>query len=573
MSVLFLIFGCASPPAAFDVRLDGVWHGPERTLRLPTIQPMPSAASTRTITVPTEWSGGVADLEFAATGWRVRVSLDGREVGQGTGGLWPARIRLSDRLPAGRHTLSFTVDPPAPDNIIPGSTLQPVSGWVWGMPREGNRLGHGAITLRIGPGRRIERVEARLIEGGATVEASAWTVGVAVGTPVQLALVRDGATALTLTAMVDADGMARTTAPWTGPRWPDPEGLYWVTADAGEGARRQLRIGLRSSEQRADGLYINGARTYIAASRLTPVDVSTRAALARSAKLLADEGANAVELHGEVIPSTLFEGADELGLPIVLTPRCDGLRMQGGQASQVPQSAAHDAFVNAGDVLARDFLRPHPSLILWTIEAPPRGSKHLRDPLYDVDGLPVIDENENSNFADPSMPPQGIPRGPTAFYGELPWVPNDRPGFSYAERLAPVLQAHVATGVGLVLPALKQARDLPAERASILQVIRDAGVTPLGIDAERRGASTLVVHVVSDGKPFEGGAVQLELPGQFPVGAISDAEGTAVFEVDYSGDTTVRLVGGESTPVHLTPGVWKPGEWVPNPLVIELAVP
>ncbi len=572
MPILLFLLGCTRPPAALDVRLDGAWHSDTRTVQLPTARGVPDTPFSRTITVPVEWSGGAAELELAATGWRVHVSLDGVEVGQATGGLWPARVPITDRLKSGQHVLSFAVQGPAPDNILPGSTLQPVSGWVWGMPREGEQLARGAITLRLGPARRIERVEARLIDAGATVEASAWTVGVEAGSSVALTLVRDGATALTLTGVVGEDGMARATAPWTGPRWPDPGGLYTVTADAGEGARRQARIGLRASEPRADGLYVNGVRTYVAASRLSVSEIGDRYALGRSARVLASEGANAAELHGEVVPPWFFDAADELGLPIVLTPRCDGQRVQGGRAVEVPDSAEHQAFVDAGDRLARDALRSHPSILLWTIEAPLQDG-HPHDPEYAVDGLPVLDEHENSNFPEPTLPPRGIPRGKTAFYGELPWVTTDAPGFSFAERLARVFAANVATGDGLVLPAINRSANVAQDRAQIHDAIVAAGIPQLRVDPERRGISTLLVRVSAAGKPVEGAALVLELPGQFPVGAFSDAVGIGTFEVDYAGDATVRVVGGAPTPVHLTPGVWRPGEWAPNASTIGLTLP
>ncbi len=578
--LLLLALACAPPSPAIDVRLDGAWHGAVALVHLPRPGTLAEPTLSRTLTIPAEWAGARAELELAATGWLVHASLDGREVGQATGGLWPVRIELSERLSAGTHTLAITVDGPTSANVLPGVVAEPLSSWLWGMPAAGVRVARGPITLRIGPARRIERVEARLLDGGARVEASAWTVGVEAGAPVSLSLVRDGRTTMTLEAVVDASGLARTTAPWVGPSWPDPAGLTWIVADAGQGARRQAHGGLRAVEQRADGLYVGGVRTYLVASRLAAWQVGSRDALGRNAPALAAVGANAVEIHGEIVSPELLDAADELGLPVLITPRCDGERTAhaGRQDAAAPDRVPPDrvapdrvAFVNAGDAAARDALRAHPSLLLWTVEAPvdPRG--RAREPALDVDGLVVMDERENSNFPDPGLPLRGQARGPTPFYGELPWQPSATPGATLADRLAPVLASHVPSGVGLVLPPFLQLPEAYADRLPVRETVAAAGIPAIDLATPRRGASTLIVRVYSGQRWVEGAPVALTLPAQLPLAAFSDADGVAQFDVDYAGDATVRIPGGPSATVTLVPGTWKLGQWVPHPVEVRLA--
>lgn len=557
---MLLLAACAPPmpPEAMEIALSGVWRQGARAVSLPTSLPVTPEAFTRVVEVPAAWQDAHLELELPATGWRVRVTVDGAEVGSGVGGMWPVTVDLTRRLPPGRHTLGVVVEPATSENVTPGRGVDPISAWVYEMPRSGEANLRGPIVLKVGGDRRVERLDARLVDGGGTVEATAWTSGISVGDPVALSLVRDGEVHATLAALVETGGRARAVAPWTGSRWPAEEGLYWLVAEAGPGTRAQTRVGMRSAEVGED-LRVNGQRRYLAAYRVPAAESVGRHALGRALTAVTAVGANAVEVHGEFPSPLLLDSADELGLPVVLVPRCDGQRNRNGVA---PEDPARDAFLHRGDERARDALRRHPSILLWATEAEIRADGQDRHRAFGEDGLPAVSERRSGMLGDPSKAPVGKDAGREfPFYVELPWGNRDGAGRTAGARLAQPLARHASSGIGMVLPALTDTPDLPEIRAEIAAVVQGAGIEPYRVEP-RRGVSTLAVKVTRAGTPVEGVPVVLDIPAQVPMGGVSDSTGTAWLEAWYVGPATVRSLDGHaSRPVTLSAGVWDLPEW------------
>lgn len=572
--MLLFLLACSTPsapPAAVDLRLEGNWRRGDTAVVLPRYMPVGAEPLTRRIDIPEAWAGARAELILPATGWRVSVSVDGRPVGEGTGGLWPARVDLGAALGPGPHELTLTVEAPTPTTIVPGETHDPVATWLYRMPPVGDAVVRGPPVLRIHGASRVDRVEARLIEGGAVVEATAWTRGLAVGTPVDLRLVRDGAVVAELPdGVVDADGRARVTAPWSGPRWPAPEGLVWVVAEGPDGARAQARVGLRSVDQEGRKVRLNGEPVYLAASRLSLTDLSGRGAFAAGVARIAAAGSNAVEIHGEMVSPLMFEAADELGIPVVWTPRCDGQRNRDGRA---PDSAARDAFVTQGDILFRDAARHHPSLLLWVIEAERPPGLPSRHPTWGEDGLVVMDEEENGGCSDPSLEGGFVPACYRPFLGELPWAPRDAAGVPLGPRLAPLLAQHIPDGAGLVVPGVPSDGRDPAQGQGLRDALAGAGIAPYRTEP-RRGPATARVDVTRGGAPAEGVVVLLEVPGLAPFGGVTDGAGTAWIEAHHSGPARVVIPGTDvAADLTLTPGTWSPPSWTHSVSAVALDLP
>lgn len=576
--MLLLLAACASPPSAevpaLSLTLDGAWQGAAGAVTLPAYARPPAGPFTRAIEIPAAWAGARAALVTEATGWRIRVSVDGVEVGTDTGGAWNSRVDLGDALTPGPHVLGLAVEAADEANIVLGETRSPINAWTWGMPRRGEAVLRGRVTLEIGPAARVEHVGARLLEaeGGAfTLEATAWTTGLPAGARVDFSLVRDGSVRLDAGgAEVDADGRARVTVPYDGPRWPDPDGLAWLVADAGGGVVRAERVGPRAAVVDGDTLRLNGERVYYAAWRMSGSGLAGRGPFATLVTQAAAIGANALALHGEVVPGFLLDAADELGLPVVLTPRCDGQMRATGVVKATPERMS---FAAEGDHRIVAAQRRHPSLVLWALEAGTMPGGATVHPVYGQSELPLLDEYHNAALGDPTLARvEGGDDQRAPFYRELAWQPNG--GSDLGQKLAPVIAAEAKTGIGLVLPSISEDRpDLLRQREGLRDAVAAAGITPMA-PGTRRGVSTLRVAVTRAGSPAGGVPVLVDLPAQPTVGAFTDAAGVAWIEVDYVGRAKVHTVDGSVvTEVDITAGAWAPPRWNPSVTRAELPLP
>lgn len=107
----------------------------------------------RTFSVPEKWRGSRVMLNFGAVDWKCRVWVNGKEVGEHTGGYAPFSFDITDALKKGENTLTVSVYDPSDKGYQPrgkqiakphGIWYSPVSGiWqtVWLEP-----VGNSAIT-------------------------------------------------------------------------------------------------------------------------------------------------------------------------------------------------------------------------------------------------------------------------------------------------------------------------------------------------------------------------------------------------------------------------------------------
>lgn len=572
--MILLLLACAAPPPPPTVRLrlDGAWQSPTGPLPLPRFDPAPPGPFTRTVTIPDAWAAAHTALVAEATGWRIHVSVDGAEVGTDIGGAWTSRVDLTGHLAPGTHTLGLTVEPATETNVVPGAEVRPVNTWTWGLPHAGETALRGHLWLEVGPQARVDRVGARLLEGTPpTLEATAWTTGLPVGTPVTFTVVRDGATVLTAgPATTDATGRARANVAYDGPRWPDPAGSAWLVArvegDTGT-ATGAARVGLRSATVDGSTLRVDGQRVYLVAERVFGRDLADRATFGHAVAVALAGGANAIAFHGEIIPTDVLDAADELGLPVVDTPRCDGQMHKQGPPGSDP---ARKAFAATGDARIVAALARHPSIVLWALEAPTWKGGATMHPTFATAEIPLLDEYHNAPLGDPGLDPiHGAPQS-AAFYRELAWQPGETE--TLGQKLAPTLLAESGTGIGVVLPTITPDRpDVPAQRASLRDAVTAAGLPPLTI-GPRPGPATLRVTVTRANAPAAGLPVLVDVPGLPTLGAVTDAAGVALLDVEASGPVRVHTVGGEaSVDVSLTPGMWALPRWTPS--VTEAALP
>lgn len=585
--LLGVLGACATPEPPLptgtgflEVDLSGEWVSPSPVRVLPAPDPMGDASWSRTIVMPDGWDEqSHAMLRANALGWRARVYVGDREVGTDAGGLRPLEVPLTGALHAGTNQLTIQVEAPRADNVILGKYIPTIGAFTYRQPRLGQIEVAGEIWLELAGKRQIEDLYVRT--AGDTITATASVSG-ADGELVTFTVVRDGEELLRFPPARVARGSATTQATWSGPRWQlggrDEPFLQYVVATLSDGTARHRRFGVREVTRAGQGLAVDGAPLYLAVQRAVPTAVDARAEVAAIAAVYAKAGLNALELHAAAHSRAFLEAADELGFPVVQTPRCDGRRRDDGILPATPDWAG---FIREGNERIVQADRGHPSVLLWNLEASAEPEFPMTYAAYVETGVPAIDLRESNGYNDEHY--EEMRRGGPlpAFINELAFRAGPWQGRSLLERLTPILQEHRPFGIGCVLPHVIQPGPPPPEVAAIAadysaglaQTLAGLDVPPLPL-GRRRGPAAVDVTVSSGSATAAGEIVLLEAPGHAPVAAATDNRGRARLELDYAGAATVRLWrGGAPASVTLTPGAYEGGRWAPSVTTASLVAP
>lgn|GEM_PF-2840122 len=553
--LLFGLVGCSRGPIAptastVSVTLDGAWTvkpwhgdppGPE--------SPYPVRVATR-FNVPDALAGQDVELVLEGLWWAAEVSLDDQKVATVVGGRPPARLSLPGGLSAGAHKLTLLLRSP-----------QGVSKFA-----HGGGLGAGASTVRpslhrppvleFHPGPTIEQGGVRMGASGAQAFVQLDPTTVPEGATVHLVTALDGRVQTDFgTHPIGSDGTARSAStPIDQPLWSrDAPALTHLMAEVRDAtgtpvATWSSRTGLRAVTLGADGLTINDGSGPTVAVRVVHGfdEPDLIPAFTEGAKA----GANAVELHGAMVDSQLMDQADELGIPLVVLPRCVGRvgRPPGAGAALTATLREQDHRMVRG-------VGAHPSVISWLVE----GDRQVLGPGRKEDG--ELDPWTDVITSDPmDRPVLGVDvPGTVLQITELQQssikCPNGCSGKWLVEstfRMIPIpnLWARVARGwqnalqsgsPGGTLPA-----SLPEERADWMAafqpVLAQAGVEPYDLDRSRRASSRVTVSGATPGD-----LVWATAPGMSPKGAQVDDAGNAVVDVYYEGDATISGPGWSRT--------------------------
>ncbi len=448
--------------------------------------------------------------------WRVGLTLDGTPLPAAFPGYAPLNVALPT-LSAGEHHLVVSVEAPGGDSPVVSL-------------RNGNRAPlAGALTLRLQRSVAVEAIAVPLLDG--VLHPAVTLREPPPGGTLEVVVSRDGERVVSWGPQ-PADA-ALAALPWPGERWAigRPE-LYLVTAILRDAAgavlsERTERVGFREATLREGTLYLNGAQAPLLAVRSQPGrDPSVAAALAASG------GLNAVELHGAVPPAGWLARFDELGLPVVHLPRCDGGLWKPGD-DELAIRATHAAVLAEQESRLLVEAASHPSVLAWACEgsdssrAPACGGLH-RDPL----GRPVFGVDLTATSISGAFAP--VPRGPT-------WVieVGHPPGGMLP---APAITAGaflrgVGTwAVGGVVPAPQEGEGEAWAEAWT------AAARTMGAEAwtsvPRRAASVVVVAGLRPGQ-----IAVLHAPFLAPTGAAADATGQARIQVWYAGAAEVVVSG------------------------------
>jgi hypothetical protein len=395
----------------------------------------------------------------------------------------------------------------------------------------------------------------------------------ATGQTVTLKVVRDGRILAELpTTTLGADGLATVEAAWQGPRWTlggsEEPHLQTLVAELESGATAWVRFGVRHVTLDQRRLNVDGKPLYLAAQRYMPGRASPRQEVADMAWWLARSGSNALELHGVIHSDEVLQAADELGIPVVFTPRCAGVARNDRPGQLTPALARFIARTNADMASSR---RQHPSILMWSQEEDPVSAyPRLYSPFRSGQAILL---GRDSQGLDERRLQEAISRKRIATWiNELPWKAHSIQGKSLTQRLEPLLNYHRPWGTGLLLPHIYHRQDLSKPvGADVEQLGRDYQAlmqqfeVPSLALGDRRGPAELYVQVRRDGKAVAGVPVLLHLAEQPTLASVSDMAGLARFSVDYAGSGAVStLDGGERTEVFLRPGRYTDGRWVPS---------
>lgn len=577
--VLVAFGGCqsANEGATAELNLNGYWAAGTGVFRVPAGAPSMSTVELhRTITLPESWVHDASiRLRAEASGWRVSVTVNGAEAGSDTGGLWAASVDVTGRLRAGENELTVTFEPPTEANVRLGASSSPVAAWTSGIPRQGQVWIAGELSLQFDGTHRVDALDVRLV--GDELVARAHTSG-AVGSTAHFEVVRDGVVITPLPdGVVAADGTVESRGTWTGPIWQvggsETPALQYVTVSVGAGSLRQRRFGARTVALAGDHVSINGKPVYLAGQRYSQGGEDIRGRFARLRHWMLASGTNAVELHGAYLDPRVLDAADELGLPLVVTPRCEGQAKLDGAAAE---TADRRAFLDAGDARIAAVAASHPSAILWPLEE--MGSTRVSAAFAGLDGVVITSDRhwgmEEKRFAD-FVAEKHVPD----FINELPsWTLEPVEGRSLGARLAPLVAMHVPIGIGAIFPELgvvgePRRAEAPAGKAyasELREELATAGVLALS-PGDRRGPSTLVVRALRGNRPVGGVPITLRAPRHALIGGFTDSTGKATIVLDYAGAAEIGVLGSDiRLGVSLTPGAYRGGRWYPTLTAVDV---
>lgn len=563
--------------ATAELNLNGYWAAGTGTFRVPAGAPSRSALELRrTISVPEGWAKDASiRLRAEASGWRMTVFVNGVEAGSDVGGLWAANVDVTGRLLPGENALAVRFEPPSEGNVRPGAASTPVAAWTSGVPRRDQVWVAGEMSLRFDGTHRVDDVDVRL--EGEDLVARVRSTGAPGGTA-QFEVVRDGAVVTELPdATIQPDGTAESRARWVGPVWQvggaETPLLQYLTVSVGKGSLHQRRFGARTVALAGEQIAINGTPVYLAGLRYSQGGDDPRERFARFRQWMLSTGTNAVELHGAYLDPRLFAAADELGLPLIVTPRCEGQALLDGYA---PESPERRAFLDAGDQRIAAVAAAHPSATLWPLEEKARA--RVSPALAAIDGAVISRDRhwgiEEKLFAD-FVAGQHLPD----FINELPsWTLEPVAGVSLGSRLDPLVRLHAPVGIGAVFPELGVLGDprrgslAPVQAyASELRASLAAAGVPALRPGDRRGPATLVVRALRGDKPAAGVPITLRAPRHALVGGFTDSTGKATITLDYVGIAEVGVLGTDIRfGVVLESGMYRSGRWFPNVMAVDV---
>jgi hypothetical protein len=516
-----------------------------------------SATSARTLVLQTSFDldadGDLGGSELVLDGlwWKAEVELNGETLPAATGGNAPGIVALGEALVAGENSLQIRITPPTTESV------RETGGWLVNDDKSNQKLPElrAAPRIELKPTTHIASLNLPL--EGTRAQPRATVEGPLDGGAIQFFVALDGEVLVDLgRAEIDAQGHAQgESRTWSGPLWDSSNPSLVQLVGILEDASGQVidtwarRVGVRQVETGSRSLELNGMPTPLMAARA--VTQQRAGSLESRLQSWSKGGVNAIEIHGENAPEPWLSLADELGLPVIMLPRCIGRANQHNAVTESLIEGLEDQdrrLVNA--------MSGHPSVMLWMTEGPSATSRstHQAVPMWtevlleDPQNRPVVDHDLGGRLLQVQQGSSGCNTGScTGSWiaeitghsgGASPWT-----GMSLA-----YLQAIMGEGaLGGTIPAGQDGDAAWAQTWAVL-------ATALGVKQVSGGPHRGKSEVVIDG--LEPGQIGwLEAPWTTPVGGVADSDGRLLLQVWHSGEATVRA-GDWSQVIDLEPSTW-----------------
>ncbi len=507
------------------------------TIQLPNRGSTHSRVSRVTFNLSEKEVASHAELSIVDFWWSIAMTINGQSVEQVTGGVYPASIDVGQYLRVGENTIEMRfMAPVGVSPIVTGGRFEPrVVGGKW------------VGSLNLSPSNGLESLEFPMHNGEITPRVTL-REGTSTGV-VRFFAALDGEIIQEL-GRVDIGEQRQVvgdSVEWSGESWGFETGgnaLYEFGAEllGPDGTvidRSMFRTGVRDVGIVEGALHIGGESVKLIGVRVE----SGWDSLSRELEPIAPLGINAMELHGMALRDGWLNEADELGLPLVVLPRCDGnvnVRAEDVESNIQKLTAQDEALIGS--------VNAHPSVLMWTNEGDEhavgmisrtyQGDPHNR-PIAGVD-IPswTIAMNRNQ-------------RNGSYFSSWIVEVTLGR-GMEPSRAVAALGEAMEQGAIGGILPLPKTIRYSDNWRISWSDVLSELSegldrVEPDGF----RGMSEVRVTGLTPGN-----VVYLEAPLTETVGVIAGADGSAFISTWYKGDATLR-VGEITQTVSIMPNIWR----------------
>ena len=503
------------------------------TVQLPMVTSARSSNYRATIQLTETEAASHAEIIISNFWWSVTTTINGHQLGPVTGGVFPAAIDIGEYLRAGENTIEMRFNAPSDEASI-------VTGGERGEPRVVG--GDWRAYLEFSPAFGFESLAFPMIDGELTPRA-VLREGMSEGI-VRFFAALDGELIQELGSVVVSENLEVVGAPiaWTGEVWGFDTGgnaLYEFGAElissGGVVVDRSLfRAGVRDVRIVEGSLNLGEEPATLIGVRVE----NGWESLSREIAPLAPIGINALELHGAALREGWLSEADELGLPLVVLPRCDG--NVNVNTEEIERNSSKLA---AQDEALIESVVDHPSVLIWTYEGQEQSIGLLsRSYQRDLLGRPI---------AGVDFPTRSIALARNRQQGSYAssWVVEvtQGPGMDPSTAVMALGNAIDQGAIGGILPLPNTSiRSGWMEALSRLSEDLDR-VEPDGF----RSMSEVQVLGLSAGD-----VVYLEAPLTGTVGAVAGADGSASISVWYAGEATLR-VGDVAQSVAVRPNVWR----------------
>jgi hypothetical protein len=491
--------------------------------------------------------------------WKATVSVNGLTLPEVTGGNAPGVLAIGAALVPGLNTLKIQIDAPTAETVreTGGWLLEPETSPQGSKPNQRRAELRAAPRIELKPAVHIAQLDLPM--SGVAVLPRARIQGATDGGQVRFLAALDGEVLADLgSAQIDAEGEAQgEPVLWRGPLWTpqDPQLIQLVgILEDEDGEILDLwarRIGVRQVQAGSRSLLFNGTpRALMAARAITKPKAGP---LETRLGAWAEGGVNAIEIHGENAPESWLSMADELGIPVILLPRCIGRSLDHGNA--VSQSLI-ERLVDQDRRLVES-TSTHPSVVLWMTEGASTNSKaaHRHVPMWtealleDPQQRPVVDHHLGGRLL------QVDAKGSRCNTGSCSgaWIAEITGHGQGPDPWLAMGQAYVSAvmgegALGGTIPIPQSADTRWAQTWSVLGT--GLGVRPMSKGPHRAPSIVRLTGL----QPGQIGWVEARWSPT--VGGVADSDGSMSLELWHAGEATVRTEDWSQT-VVLSPGTWQ----------------